>query len=61
MRITLNARNALHRIANGDGSAVNHTRQMIDRLSRDGLIDFDLATFQYVATQAGHEALGVTA
>jgi hypothetical protein len=61
MTLTPAARNALHRIANGDGSAVNHTRQMIGRLSRDGLIDFDLATFQYVATQAGHNALGETA
>lgn len=58
MALTLNARNALHRIHAGSRAAV--TNQMIDRLSRDRLIDFDPRQGWFV-TDAGLAAMGETA
>ena len=57
MTLTPKARAALTRIANGDGDATQHTRQMISALSRNKLIDFNLEMFRYVITDRGRDAL----
>lgn len=53
--MTPKARAALHLIDGGQRAAV--TRQMMDRLTAAGLIDFDLDVGGWVLTDAGREAL----
>lgn len=59
MSITAKALQALTAIDNGQRDTV--TTQMIDRLSRDRLIDFDLTVNPvqgWYVTDAGREAMG---
>ena len=62
MNISRKALQALHNIATDNRAAV--TSQMIDRLDRDGLIEFDLSVNPdqgWYVTDAGRGTLGVTA
>lgn len=53
--MTPKARTALHLI--NCGLTIRVTRQMIDRLSAAGLVDFDLDAGGWTLTPAGHDAL----